>query len=246
MNAVVVNLYINGSVKLDTGNFVTKVLVFDCNIVNVIAVDFTEDASHMSDNTILAAIIDYIVAYDMRTNGFLAPSDSFCQEYGLHLIVITWFAMISCTEIVSGRGFFSDADGTAFCVVDNIVFDDPSLAPVCTEKSRLISGRRCPWASCLGHLKALDGNVIASCFQGIETAFTNIDLCQFFVWISTLEIGINCCCLVVCFAVPLINRIFRMKQWLQMFGPWRVDTFCAHHRMFYFFQRSCLVEGFSV
>ena len=173
-------------------------------IVNMVLVNLTEYTSHMSHDTVLSAVINHIIADDMGTDGFLAPSDLAGTEYRFHLVLITWFTMGSGTEIMSGGCFFSNTDSTAFCIMNRIILDDPALAPIYTQKSRLICGRGRPWTGCLCHLKSPDRNIISSGFCRIKTASAHIDFHQFRVWISPLEICINSRIVIIHLGIPLI------------------------------------------
>ena len=116
--------------QLNTGDFIAEEFMFHGNIVDVISVNFAEHTSHMAHDSILAAVIDHIVPNDVGTDGFFAPPDLQGTEYGLHLVLISRFSVMPGAQIVARGRFFSDTDAAAFDIMDDIILNDPSFAPV--------------------------------------------------------------------------------------------------------------------
>ena len=236
------NLYIKRRMKLNTCNLIPEILMLHGNIIDMVAVDLTEDTAHMSHDTVLAAIVDHIITDNMRTHRLLAPPDMACPENRLHLVLISRFPACPCAQIMSGGFFLANTDPAAFRIMDNIILNYPAPAPVCTQKPRLVCRRRRPRTGRLCHLKSGDRNIVSSCLNRIETAFAHIDLHQFLIGIRSLEIRINSRCLVVCLTAPLINRIFRMQQQLRMIGPRRIDSLRTHNGILHLFQSLRFIE----
>ena len=143
-------------------------------------------------------------------------------------------------------GLLANADAAAFRIMYHIVFNDPALAPVSTQKARLVSSRRCPGAGSLCHLKAAHGDIIHASFFRVEAALTHIDLGQLFVGISSLEIGVNICIFMVCLSIPLINGPLFIFDGFRVFGPRRVVSLCADLGISHLIQGFCFVERFAV
>src|SRR5512146_977838 len=116
------DLHIDGRMQFNPGDFVTEKFMFDGDVVNVVVVYFAEHAAHMPDDPVLPAIIDNVVADDMRSNLFLAPTDLQRAENRFHLILIAGLLMPSRAEIMPGGGLFANADGAAFGVMNDVVF----------------------------------------------------------------------------------------------------------------------------
>src|SRR5690554_1974517 len=166
-------------------------LPFQTNVVNMIGVYFTKDTAQMTYDSVLATIINPIVANDMGTNFLLTPTNLQAMEYRFNLIMVTRFIPVFGTEHITRCYFLTDANAATFGVMDNVVFNNPALTPVGTKQSWLISRRRCPRCGSLGHFKALDCNVIDARSFWIETSWSHIDFNQLFIGIIIVEISMN-------------------------------------------------------
>ena len=213
---------IDCSMKLDSGNLVTEILMLHGDIVDVVVLDCGEDAAHVAYDAVLAAVMQDIVADDVRTDGLAAPADARSPEYSLHLVLVARLALSACAHVVARALFLADTDGTALGIMDIAVLDDPLLAPVGAEKARLVSGRRSPWTCCLAHLESAHGDIVASCPAREEAGASNVDLHELSIRVCTLEIGVDdsLVSLVIDLAVPLVDRILRMEKRLRNVGPW--------------------------
>ncbi len=138
VDIVVVNLYVDCSVELDSRDFIAEILMLHRNIINMVSVNLAEHAAHMTHNSVLPAVVNHIVADNMGADGFLTPSDMPRPENRLHLILIARLSPGSGTQVMSCRLLLADTDTAAFCVMDSIIFNYPALAPVCPQKPRLV------------------------------------------------------------------------------------------------------------
>ncbi len=130
MDIIVVNLNVDCGMELDARDFIPEVLVLHRNIINMIAINFAEHTSHMTHDSVLSAVVNHIVAHNMGADGFLAPADMPRPENRFHLILIARLSMRSGTQVMPCGLLLADTDAAAFCVMDDIVFDYPALAPV--------------------------------------------------------------------------------------------------------------------
>ena len=73
--------------------------------------------------------------------------------------------------------------------MDEVVFDDPALGPVRTDQAGLVRGRRRPGGCGLGQLEPADGDVVEVMLRRVEDRAADVDLDQFGVRVSALEVG---------------------------------------------------------
>ena len=232
--------------KFNSCNLIAKKFMFHGNVINMVAADRAESASHMPHNAVLSAVINYIITDNMGADPLFAPSDLPAQEYRFHLILIPRLFVEPGAEIISGRSFFSQADGTAFGVMKNIIFYYPAFAPVGSCHAWLICCGRCPGACRLGNFKSPQSNIVDACFIWIKTAFSDVNFRQFFIGVFPLEICIDHRLLFSHLCIPLVYRVLRVQQRLRMFGPGRIDSIFPAYRSFDLFQGFCLIERFSI
>jgi hypothetical protein len=74
MNPIVMDLYIQGGMQFNTGDFMSIEFSFQGNIVDMIIIDFTKDATQMTDDPILPTIIDGVITDNMGANHLSAPT----------------------------------------------------------------------------------------------------------------------------------------------------------------------------
>ena len=246
MDIVITYLNVNGRMKLDAGNLMTKILMFHRNIINMVMINPAEYTSHMSHDPVLSAVIDHIVTDDMGTDSLLTPAALERTKHCFHLILISRLPICPGTEIVSRAFFFPDTDSAAFRVMDDIILDHPSFRPVHTQKRGLICRGRCPGTGCLRHLKSAYRNIISSDPYRIEAASAYIYLNQLLIRIYSLEVGIDGCVLIVHLRIPLVYGIFRMPDRFRILRPQAAVPFGSFGWVLYFHQRLRLIESLSV
>ena len=80
MYVVVINLYIDGGVQLDSSDLISEIFMLYRDIINMVMGNLAEDTAHMAHDTILSAVINLIVPDYVGTDRLLAPSDLSCPE----------------------------------------------------------------------------------------------------------------------------------------------------------------------
>ena len=166
---------VHGGVKLDASDLVPPELMLDRDVVDVVVLNGTEDTSHVSHNTRLTAIVDPIVAHDVRANLFLTPSRLVhALEDRLHLVDVPRLAQGAEVVVVAGGDLLAKADAVAFGIVEKIVLNDPPFAPMRADHTRLIGGGRCPGGGGVGHFKAAHRNIIYADLTREEAAFCTL------------------------------------------------------------------------
>ena len=194
----------------------------------------------MAHHAVLSAIVNLVVTDDMGSDFFLAPANLQGAEHGLHLILIAGLAVPSGAQVMSCGGFLADTDAAALGIVDNIVFNDPALAPVSSKKAGLIRRRRRPGAGGLFHFKAAYRNIVHPRLFRVKAAFPHIDFHQLPVGIRALEISVNCGIFLIYLRIPLVNGILRMQDRLRPFCPRRIVAFRTNYRILHILQALCL------
>ena len=93
----------------------------------------------MTYNAILSAVMDHVVPHNVRTDVVFAPAKLQGFSNCFKLVGITRFSSGLGKQVIPGFLIFSQAYGTALCIVDVVVFNDPPLAPVGANQARLVS-----------------------------------------------------------------------------------------------------------
>ena len=81
MDVIVFDDRIDRSVEFDTAYFVPPKLALHRNIIYFVVLDHAEGTAHMSNDSVLSAIIDHVVTNDVRADGILVPARTQCEEY---------------------------------------------------------------------------------------------------------------------------------------------------------------------
>src|ERR1039457_246113 len=127
-------------------------------------------------------------------------------------------------DIVAGLAVLAQADAHAFGVADDVVLDDPALAPVGADESDLLGGRGRPLGSGLAHVKTAHRNIVTARLVRVEATVAHVDLHQFPVRVLVVEVGVDVGILVVAFgepspwgtlAIPEVGRRLRIQHTLQ-------------------------------
>ena len=84
----------------------------------------------MTDNCILAAVINNVVPDNMRADLFFGPANTFSAKNRFQLVLISGLVPPDRTIEMSGRFFFTNTDSAAFSIMNNIVLYYPALTPV--------------------------------------------------------------------------------------------------------------------
>ena len=111
MDIVVMNLHINRDVELDGSYLVAVPFTLLCDVIDFIAVHLRENTAHMSDDTILSAVVNAVISYDVGADTLLAKANVSRKEYGFHLIGVAGLSSGFRTEVVACGDLFAKGDG---------------------------------------------------------------------------------------------------------------------------------------
>lgn len=93
MHAVVQDAGVERRVKLDAGHLPAEELAPGTNAVDMVMFDGAERSAHMADDRVLPAIMNHVVAHDMRADESLLPSDTQPLEHRFELVLVTGLAL---------------------------------------------------------------------------------------------------------------------------------------------------------
>ena len=94
MHAVVQDAGVERRVKLDAGHLPAEELAPGTNAVDMVMFDGAERSAHMADDRVLPAIMNHVVAHDMRADESLLPSDTQPLEHRFELVK-AWCIMLN-------------------------------------------------------------------------------------------------------------------------------------------------------
>ena len=114
-------------------------------------------------------------------------------------------AFIMRPDILPAGSIFAERNTHTFGIVYDIIFNDPALTPMRSDKSELLGCGRRPLRSRLTHNKSADGDIINSGRTRIEAAVPYIDLHRLFVGVMVMEIGVNIGIFIIRFTVPCVS-----------------------------------------
>ena len=213
---------------------------------DLVAGDLAERAPHVPHDAVLAAVVDHIVPHDMRPDGVFAPSELKGFHHGFELARVTRFPP-GLREMIIARPFvFSEAYRGAFRIVDVVVFDDPAFAPVRTDQTGLVAGRRRERCRGVRQLEPGDRDVVLPALFRIEHAFPHVDLDQFGIRIRAVEIRPDAGVGRIDLRIPLVDRVVRVQNRLAVCLPRIVVAGQAFLRLRDLLHGSCLEKRFAV
>ena len=123
MHAVVQDAGVERRVKLDAGHLPAEELASGTNAVDMVMLDGAERSAHMADDRVLPAIINHVVAHDMRADESLLPSDTQPLEHRFELVLVTGLALGPIPFVVARFLAGAQADARAFDVMDEVARD---------------------------------------------------------------------------------------------------------------------------
>ena len=189
MDAVVADDHVDGGVQLDAGDLVAVELPLDRDVVDVVVLDGGEHAAEVTDDAVLAAVVDGVAADDVGADVLAVPADLAGGEHRLELVLVAGLVAAHGGEVVTGGDLLADGDRRALRVVDDVVLDDPALGPVRTDQTGLVGGRRRPRGRGLGELEPADGDVVEVMLGRVEDRAADVDLDEFGVRVRAAEVG---------------------------------------------------------
>ena len=125
------------------------------NSVNGISGNGTEGTAQMTYHAGLLTIMNHIVAYHVTADKILMPVAVKGTENNLLLSLGTALALAVRPLVVTGADVLSEADTYTLGAEDLIILDNPTFAPVRSDKALLKCRRRSPLRSALTNGKAL-------------------------------------------------------------------------------------------
>ena len=161
IDVVVADFYIDCGMELDTGDFSAGKKLAHMNIVNGIAGDVAEDRAQAADDPCLFAVRDGVVAHNVTANRLPGPAELRSSFDGFD--VALGGIRRSVVPLVA---VFSQRYAAANRVADDIVFNDPALAPVRADNANLLGCRRRPRCCCLAKNESANGDVVDAVLSG--------------------------------------------------------------------------------
>ena len=179
----------------------------------MVVLDDTEHTAHPSDNTGLLAVMDMAAADDMASDVLFRPAVILSAAYRIALHLGRALYMLSGEIMIVLRVvIFSEGNTAALAVADLAVLNNPSLRPVRTDHTVLISSRRRPCRCCLADIKSTERNVIYACFRRHKAVPAHVDFYFFLRRVFTLEVCVDdrLIFLFVLLGIPFVNRPLRL------------------------------------
>ena len=199
VNMVVGDQGVHGAVQLDASCFTPTVFVVLPDLVDFIAANLRERAPQASDDARLAAMLNVVVANQVVADVPALPT-KFLHGDGNGATVV-----LGVVELVA---VLPERDAGASGVLDRVVFDDPTLGPVCADEADLLGSRGSPRRGSLLEREAAHGDVIPPGLARVEHRLPHIDFDLFFVRIDSLELGHDGCVFVIHLGEPKTRRVF--------------------------------------
>src|SRR5574338_595257 len=94
-------------------------------------------------------------------------------------------------HVVAALAIFAECDTRTFRIADDVVLDNPALAPMSADEANLLGGGRGPLRRRLTEVESADGNEITAGLIRIKAAIPDVDFDEFLVRIPALEIGVD-------------------------------------------------------
>src|ERR1035441_5767261 len=138
------------------------------DVVDVVVRDLAEHGTETSHNPGLLTVEDDVVAYGVGPDLFSRPAGFERTHNDFVVMRGAILPRIVDPDIVAGLAVLAQADAHAFGVADDVVLDDPALAPVGADESDLLGGRGRPLGSGLAHVKTAHRNIVAARLVRVE------------------------------------------------------------------------------
>ena len=241
------HLNVDGRVQLDGADLPAEEFVLGGDAADLVSFNNGPDTAHVAHDAVLPAVVDEIVPDDVGTDGISAPAQLDGLAHRFELVGIARFLSGPCEQVVPGLLILAQADAAALRVMDMVILDDPSLAPVRADQSRLVAGGRREGAGGLRQLKPGHGDVVFSALRRIEDAFAHVDLGQLPVRVRPLEVGPDGGVRNAHPAAPLVNGVLRIQNGLLVAGsPDIVVPGLPPFRFLHFLKALRFIEALSV
>ena len=150
---------IDGGVELDAGHLGAGEEPADVDVVDGVAGDGAEGGAEAADDAGLLAVRDGVVADDVVADVLPGPGDRMRMGALDGLDVALGGVGRGVVVLVA---VFAEGDAGADGVADDVVLDDPALAPVGADQADLLGGRRRPGRGGVAQGEAAHGDVVAA------------------------------------------------------------------------------------
>src|SRR3954464_754264 len=97
--------------QLDAADLVAVELAFQPDVVDVVVLDRREHTAEMTDDAVLAAVVDAVATDDVRPDVLLVPADVTGGEHRLELVLVAGFVAARRRVVVPGGHLFAEGDG---------------------------------------------------------------------------------------------------------------------------------------
>ena len=196
--------------QLDAAHLRAGILSLRVDVVDIIVLDQAEHGAEMAADPRLLAVEDLVVPDDVRADVLFAPSLVIGLEDGLQFPVEPDELPLDGPPVLTGGAVLAQADAAALGIADDIVLDDPSLAPVGAYQTGLEGRGRRPVHGRLGQVETLDRDEVDAWKFREEHGRTGIDFHQFLVRVGPAEIGPEGGFRIRDLGIPLQQRRFRL------------------------------------
>ena len=102
--------HVDGGVELDAGDLVAVELPLDRDVVDVVVLDGGEHAAEVTDDAVLAAVVDGVAAHDVGADVLPVPADLTGGEHRLELVLVAGLVAAQGGEVVTGGDLLADGD----------------------------------------------------------------------------------------------------------------------------------------
>ena len=173
---------IDRGMHLDSADLSAGEIVPVIDMMDLVILYHTEYAAKVTHDPSLPAVVDIAVLYKMRADILFIPAFRLRFTYAVALRLSA--ILIFCLKpfiIIIGLQIFAERYPRAFGIRNLTVLDDPTLAPVRSDHTFLISSRRSPLRCSFTYPKAGKCYMTDSLFLRIETVLTHIDLYILFI-----------------------------------------------------------------
>ena len=138
--------------------------------MNVVACDRAECHAQTADDAGLFAVRNVVVTHHVAADIGLVPTDS---QRAIHRFHIAGGRVRRGVIILVA--IFPETHPTACRITDDVIFDDPALAPMWADHPNLLSRRWCPRGSRLLHGESAHGDEVDAGLVRVKYRLAHVD-----------------------------------------------------------------------